>query len=432
MNVRFGTDGVRGRVGGEVHAELALALGNALAVELGARGVEGPVAVAMDTRPSGPMLEAAVVAGICAAGARAVRCGVIPTAGLSHVVAAHGWGAGVMITASHNPAHDNGLKVVDARGRKADPALREALERRMAVARVHDDVPGDVVVWDEAGDEWVDAVRRRVPRGAWLSGTRIVLDAANGAARGHAARLLGHLGAEVIAIGEGSGAAINDACGAVHPGALAAEVRRTGADAGIALDGDADRVVLCDSQGAILDGDAILWLLAGGGTVVGTVMSNDGLARGLAARGVSLVRSAVGDSHVAAAMEAHGAALGAEPSGHVLFADGLPTGCGMLAALRALAPDARGLRSRLEGYRPTRQVHATVPRGGVAGGQAPPPQAEDPRLREAMGALEARGCRIVVRPSGTEPVTRIMVEHEDEGVARAGLDTLRAILGGTR
>ncbi len=432
MNVRFGTDGLRGRVGSEIHAELALALGNALGAELAAQGNDGPVAVAMDTRPSGPMLEAAVVAGVCAAGVRAVRCGIVPTAALSTVVEAHAWAAGVMITASHNPAHDNGLKVVDGRGRKADAALRAAIEARLRGPRLHDDVPGDVIAWDEAGDEWIDAVRRRVPRGAWLAGTRIVLDAANGAARGRAAQLLGHLGAEVIAIGEGSGADINDGCGAVHPGRMVARVRAERADAGIALDGDADRVMLCDAQGTLLDGDAILWLLAREGTAVGTIMSNDGLARGLAERGVTLVRSAVGDSHVAAAMEASGAALGAEPSGHVLFSDGLPTGCGMLAALRALAPDARGLHERVAGYHPTRQVHAAVPRGGVAGGQAPPPQEQDSRLREAIVAWEARGCRVVVRPSGTEPVTRLMVEHADEAVAREGLDTLRGILGESR
>jgi phosphoglucosamine mutase len=365
------------------------------------------------------MLEAAVIAGITAAGATAVRCGVLPTPGLSAVVAEEGFAGGVMITASHNPAHDNGLKVLDGAGRKPSASHRSALEALLAGPLVLVDAPGDVMDFAEAGDVWLAAVRRRLPGGAWLKGTRIVIDAANGAARGRAAQLVRNLGAEVVAIGEGSGAQINEGCGAVHPALLSAAVREHAADAGIALDGDGDRVIVCDDAGRVLDGDALLWLLADGPVAVGTIMSNEGLARGLAARGTTLLRTPVGDAHVAAAMVASGARVGAETSGHVLFADGLPTGCGLLAGLRALAGGPHRLQARLEGYTPTVQVHGKRPRQPLD------------VLSPTMAQLEDAGCRVVARASGTEPIVRVMVEHADAARARAGLDRLLALLGET-
>ncbi len=419
--IRFGTDGVRGRVPGEMGPALALALGNA-AAEYAVRVLGGGavrVAVAQDSRPSGGMLEAAVIAGITAAGATAVRCGVLPTPGLSAVVAEEGWAGGVMITASHNPAHDNGLKVLDAAGRKPSDAHRRALEGLLAAPLVLATAPGDVHEFAEAGDLWLAAVRRKVPGGAWLKGTRIVVDAANGAARGRAAQLVRNLGAEVVTIGEGSGAQINEGCGAVHPALISAAVLEHAADAGIALDGDGDRVIVCDDAGRVLDGDALLWLLADGPVAVGTIMSNEGLARGLAARGTTLLRTPVGDAHVAAAMVASGARVGAETSGHVLFADGLPTGCGLLAGLRALAGGPHRLQARLEGYAPTVQVHGKRPRQSLE------------VLAPTIAQLEEIGCRVVARASGTEPIVRVMVEHADAARARAGLDRLLALLGET-
>ncbi len=417
--IRFGTDGLRGRVPGEMGPALALALGNAAAVQAlrVSGGAPVRIAVAQDSRPSGAMLEAAVVAGITAAGATVVRCGVVPTPGLSVVVADEGLAGGIMITASHNPAHDNGLKVLDAAGRKPSDAHRTALEALLAAPLVCAEMPGDVAEFPEAGDLWLAAVRRKLPGGAWLKGTRVVVDAANGAARGRAVQLVRNLGAEVVAIGEDGGDRINDGCGAVHPEALAAAVREHAADAGIALDGDGDRVVLCDDAGHILDGDALLWLLAEGPVAVGTIMSNEGLARGLAARGIRLVRTPVGDSHVAAAMVAEGARVGAETSGHVLFADGLPTGCGLLAGLRALAGGAHRLQARLEGYAPTVQLHGKRPRQPLD------------VLAPAVAELESEGCRVVARASGTEPIVRVMVEHTDPTRARAGLDRLLGLLG---
>lgn len=426
--MKFGTDGLRGRAGLEITAELALALGRAVVQVLGAHIVAGGgtprVAIARDTRPSGPMLEAAVAAGVLAAGGEVLRCGVLPTPGLSVVTAQEGCVGGVMITASHNPAPDNGLKVLGPDGRKLSKAMTLAIEAALVAPNVAQVTPaGQNVELAEAADHWLHAVRRGVPGGAWLRGTRLVLDAANGAARGHALRLLRNLGAEVHAIGEGEGSAINEGCGAVHPERMCAEVRAIAADAGIALDGDADRVVLCDANGSIVDGDGILYLLARGPVAVGTVMSNEGLARALHARGTVLQRAAVGDANVADAMTETGATIGAEPSGHVLFRDGLPTGCGLLAGLRALAAarsdrtDGIDLREALTGYMPTFQAHAkaaVAPLEPLAG---------------AIAALEAAGSRVVARKSGTEPIIRVMVEHMDAAQARAGLDTLLGLLG---
>lgn len=409
----FGTDGIRGRANRDIGPELAMALGNALVRVLGPR-----IAVGTDTRPSGPMLEAACLAGICAAGGEAVRLGVLPTSGVSALVAELGLDGGVMITASHNPAADNGLKALDGTGRKLGKEGREAVQALLDAPLLHADAPGAIRDVADAGDRYVRAVLAAVPAGRWLAGRTIVLDAANGAATGLAGRVLVALGARVVALGDGPGSRINDGCGALHPEAMVAAVREGHADAGLALDGDADRVVCCDAEGRLLDGDHLLWLCAEGDVVVGTIMSNGGLEASLAARGIRLVRTPVGDAHLAAAMRQTGARVAAEPSGHVLLADGLPTGDGLLAGLRALYPDPRALSARLAGLTMRAQAHAAVP----------VPAARAAACDAAAEPLREEGARVVVRPSGTEPVVRVMVEHDDEGRARSALDRLVALL----
>lgn len=417
--MKFGTDGIRGRANVDVTPELAMKLGNALVQVLGPR-----IGVARDTRPSGPMLVAATVAGITAAGGEAVDLGVLPTPGVSALAPRLKLDGAVMVTASHNPAADNGLKAVDRTGEKIDEAARARVEALLAGPLAHAE-PGPLTRATDAGERYVAAVLDALPRGRWLAGRTLVLDTANGAATGLAGRILGALGARVVAIADGDGA-INDGCGALHPERCLAAVRAHGADAGIALDGDGDRGHVVLPDGRVLDGDAMLWLCAaatapeawGGLPVVGTIMTNAGLEAALHARGIRLVRTPVGDAHVAEGMRTTGAALGGEPSGHVLFADGLPTADGLLTAVRALHPDPRTVADRLAGFVPHTQASAAV--------RVPPSRI--PATAPVTAALEAGGARVVVRPSGTEPVVRLMVEHVDPAFARAGLDRLRAAL----
>ncbi len=430
MNVRFGTDGIRGRANERITPELALALGRALVAMLSEQGRPTTVAVARDTRPSGPMIGAALIAGICSAGGDAVELGVLPTPGLSALVPRLHLGAGVMITASHNPEPDNGLKVVDHTGEKLSDDDRGRIEVLLGAPAPHG-TPGGVRFVADAGERYVAAVLAALPAGPWLAGRTLVVDAGNGAAVGLAARVVAALGAKVISIGEGG--AINDGCGAMAPARLQAEVVRLGADAGIALDGDADRGVLVTATGDELDGDALLWLcaprdvqLANGQppVVVGTVMSNGGLEAALAGRGILLERTPVGDAFVAAAVREIGASIGAEPSGHVILSDGLPTADGLLACLRAIYPDPRGLPERLAGLRFFCQLNGKikVPAWYAEGG------ARREELEDAVNGLCRSGVRVVVRPSGTEPVLRFMVEHPEAARAHAGLDRLRALL----
>lgn len=400
--IRFGTDGVRGPAG-----VFPLDAAGAFCMGRGVGAWAGPgrrVLLARDTRESGPALEDALVEGICAAGADAVRCGVMPTGALSAAVPAAGAAAGVMITASHNPWADNGVKVLGPDGRK--PADLGALEALFGEAPA----PG-------GGAEWAEAA----PAAAWeaalpavdLRGLSILLDAASGAAHPHARRLLEARGARVVQLDpEPTGRNINAGTGAVHP-PTAAAVRAAGCDLGLALDGDADRLILIDAEHGVLDGDDLLFLLGRGGTgpVVGTVMSNGGLEVALGGR---LHRAPVGDAHVAAAMAATGATVGAEPSGHVLFADGLPTGDGLYAALRVFAAVAGAdgrpvLPLPVGGWERWPAAQRSVRHAGPR---------FDPESLAAVGAARAAGLRLVVRWSGTEPLLRVLVE----GPASAGPD----------
>lgn len=411
----FGTDGIRGRANLVIGPEVAMALGNALVQVLGPR-----IAVARDTRQSGPMLVAATIAGITSAGGQAIDLGVLPTAGVSAIVAELELSGGIMVTASHNPPGDNGLKAVGANGAKLLGAQLRAVEARVNEPLEHAAVVGGVRILGDAAERYVAAVLAAVPRGRWLAGHTVVVDAANGAATGLAGRVLAALGARVITIGDGDGVAINLGCGAMAPAGLVAAVAAHQASAGIALDGDGDRGVLVTSDGAVLDGDALLWLCAAGTLVVGTIMSNGGLEAGLASRGIGLMRTPVGDAHVAAALVETGAAVGGEPSGHILFADGLPTADGLVATLRALHPDPRALASRLADLPRFAQLNLAVP---VAPERIP--------LTDAIvSVLRSEGARVVVRASGTEPVVRLMVEHRDAEVARAGLERIRTVLLG--
>lgn len=408
--MRFGTDGIRGRWPAEpLTPAVAEALATAVAARFGPR-----LAVVRDTRATGP----AVLAAVCRGRGVAVQdLGVLPTPAVSVFVAQGRADAGLAITASHNPWHDNGLKVVGPGGTKLSPQDEAALDTALSAALGTVGGPASAAVdrHAEGLEAYVAAVLAALPGGTWLSGVRVAVDCAHGAAWQTAPRILAELGAEVVALGVApDGRNINVDRGAVHPQALAAAVRDQDCAVGLALDGDADRCVLVNAAGRVVDGDAVLLLLAEGPGVVGTILCNEALAVALTAQGRTLVRTPVGDRHVAQALGRLGWTVGGEPSGHVLLSDGLPTGDGLLTGLRVIAggPD---LASRLADWRPHAQASAAVP---VT--DRPPLETLAP-LQAALGALTGRA---VVRYSGTEPRLRLQVEAPRADVAERELASL--------
>ncbi len=399
--MQFGTDGIRGKAGAEINVDLAFRLGNAVA-----RTIGSTVWVARDPRPSSPALADAVVAGVVAAGGLATSLGVLPTPGLSARLAEDPGGAGVMITASHNPEADNGIKVLFADGRKLGSGVLAALSKE--IDRPVNGVGGRSRSLADGSDRYARWVLEHLPTGTWLQGRRVLLDAAMGASAGVGRQVLLSLGAEVEMF---SGRAINDRCGSVHPQFAAMALKRGGHDAALVLDGDGDRVAMVAADGRILDGDHLLWILRKGPVMVGTVMTNMGLERSLAGEGIRLHRSPVGDTHVAASMGDLGATVGGEPSGHILLADGTPTADGLLSGLRALAASPT---LSTDGYTPYPQAHASLK--------------DVIRTDVNTQFVVDAGGRVVVRKSGTEPVVRVMVEHPDVTEANELRDRVAALL----
>jgi phosphoglucosamine mutase len=440
MAVRFGTDGVRGVANRAVTAELALSLGRAVARHFAAT----EVVIGRDTRRSGTMLEAALSAGVCAEGADAVLVGVAPTPAVA-ACSAEADVPGVVISASHNPFPDNGLKVFAPGGRKLDDADQTAIEQLLDGVATHDaEVPvgasvGVVRPYPGALARYATAVASTVPPGA-LEGLHVVLDCANGAAHEVAPLVLRRLGAQVRTLADRpDGTNINDGCGSTSPAALADAVRSAGADLGIALDGDADRVLAVDHRGELVDGDRVLVLCAldlrargrlRNDAVAVTVMSNLGLHRALAAAGVRVVETPVGDRHVLEAIEREGLSLGGEQSGHVIFPDLSTTGDGLLCAVQLLDLVRRSGRplADLAADAMQRVPQVLV---NVAVDRPAPDVAERlaSRISHARDQLGDEG-RVLVRPSGTEPLVRVMVEAADPELARRVADELAADVRG--
>ncbi len=412
MKVEFGTDGIRGEAGAwPITPEVGRAVGRAAALLANASGGRR-VVIGRDPRPSGGALARAVAAGVAGVGGVALDAGMVPTAATG--LAVHGGlaDAGVMITASHNPQDDNGFKVLGPGGRKLDDAACAAVEAWLAEPA---DAQGSATPADvsaEVGDLWRRSVLRAVPDRGALHGRKVAIDLANGAGTAALPWLSDALGCALVLVG--TGGPVNGDCGSEHPGALAAAVRQQGCDGGFALDGDGDRCRVVDEQGRLVPGDAVTWLLArasGADGVAVTVMSNGALERLLP--GVRVVRTPVGDRHLAKAMAAHGLPLGAEESGHVLFHDH-PAGDGLVAGLRALIAGWSGspsLSQAFAGFVPLPRRLAKVKVGSR------PPLAEVAPLqalrREAESRLGPHG-RVFLRYSGTEPVLRILVEGEPE------------------
>ena len=438
----FGTDGVRGLANASLTAELALDLSVAAAHVLADRGeFEGHrprAVVGRDTRISGQFLEAAVVAGLASAGVDVLLLGVLPTPGVAHLTDRLGVDLGVMLSASHNPMPDNGIKFLARGGRKLDDAIEIAIEQRMREEwqRPTGGDVGRVTSYDAAVEEYAAHLVSTV--GTPLAGLRVVLDCAEGAASVVGPKALRDAGAEVIAIhADPDGLNINDNCGSTHLESLRAAVLEHGADAGFALDGDSDRCLAVCHEGHVVDGDQILAVLALGmrdegrlvkDTVVATVMSNLGFVTALRAAGVGVRQTKVGDRYVLEAMRVSGYNLGGEQSGHVILSDHATTGDGILTALKVLermAVTGESLQSLASVMTRLPQVLVNVP--DVDKGRADEDAVLAAALAEEEAALGDTG-RILLRPSGTEPLVRVMVEAPTEDGARAVADRLAAVV----
>jgi phosphoglucosamine mutase len=448
----FGTDGVRGLANGDLTPDLVLSLGSAAVQVLHEEGASGsttgrPLAVVgRDPRASGEMLEAATVAGLTSAGADVVRVGILPTPAVAYLTDRLGADLGVMISASHNPMPDNGIKFFARGGHKLDDALEDRIEARLAtlaarptgsgVGRVRDNVSGvGEYVHHALASIGITGSERP------LLGLKVVLDGANGASALVAPDAFTRAGADVTAIHcIPDGLNINENCGSTHMGDLIRAVVESGADVGIAHDGDADRCLAVAADGSIIDGDHILAILAlamqrdgllPSDTVVATVMANLGFFRAMRAGGIEVLQTQVGDRYVLEAMRAQGIALGGEQSGHVILAEHATTGDGLLTALHLLAEMKRSGSSLAElASVVTKYPQVLVNVHDVDRGRA----ASHPELLAAVAAEEhglADAGRVLIRPSGTEPVVRVMVEAADEATAHDVAERLAAVVRST-
>ena len=437
----FGTDGVRGRANVEpMTPETALALGKAAGAAFMRRTGRHRAVIGKDTRLSGYMFEPALVAGLVSAGMDVILVGPLPTPAIGMLTRSLRGDLGVMISASHNPHHDNGVKLFGPDGFKLSDAEQAEIESRLdngnPGAGVDALALGRARRLDDARGRYIEFVKATFPKNRTLSGLTVVLDCANGAAWRVAPIVLWELGAEVIPIGVSpDGLNINENCGSTAPEAMARKVKENGAAVGVALDGDADRVVMCDEKGALIDGDQLLATVAEhfretgrlrGGGVVATHMSNLGLERHLAGLGLRLERTGVGDRNVVDGMRRGGYNLGGEQSGHIVLTDYATTGDGLIAALQVLsaviasgAPASRAARR----FDPLPQRMRSVP--------CRPGALESSAVAAAVAAAERRlgsGGRVVVRMSGTEAGARVMAQGEDEDAVDAAVADIVAAI----
>ncbi|MBW6396210.1 phosphoglucosamine mutase [Roseomonas sp. HJA6] len=434
----FGTDGIRGTANcAPMDAATALRLGQAAGRYFNRGDHRHRVVIGKDTRLSGYMLEPALTAGFVGAGMDVVLVGPLPTPAIALLTRSLRADLGVMISASHNPYEDNGIKLFGPDGLKLTDEQEAAIETLMSgdltAALVAPSRLGRASRLEDAPGRYIEAAKSSFPRGHTLEGLRIVVDCAHGAAYKVAPTVLWELGAEVVSVGVApDGFNINKGVGSTAPAALAALVQERRADLGIALDGDADRVVLVDERGQVVDGDQILALIARswhardqlrGGAVVATVMSNMGLERFLADRGLKLQRTAVGDRYVGERMRETGCNLGGEQSGHMIMPDFGTTGDGLIAALQVLdvlVEENRPASEVLRCFEPLPQRLVNVRYGGAS-------PLNDAGVKAAIAAeSEALGTRgrVLIRASGTEPVIRVMAEAEDEALVEATVSRL--------
>jgi phosphoglucosamine mutase len=442
----FGTDGIRGRVGQHpITADWMLRLGRAAGIVLAGNDKRG-VVIGKDTRISGYMFESALEAGLAAAGANVLLLGPMPTPAVAYLTRTLYACAGIVISASHNPYEDNGIKFFSADGEKLPDDVELAIEEELEKPFVTVDSAhmGKAERIDDAAGRYIEFCKGTMPFGTLLSGLKIVLDCANGSTYRVAPAVLRELGARVRVIGKNpNGMNINDRCGSTQPEAMQKEVVRKGADVGISLDGDGDRLVMADDKGRLVDGDDLLYVIASArkaegnmrGGVVGTVMTNFGLELALKNLGIPFIRTAVGDRHIHRALLENKWTLGGETSGHLLSLDRTSTGDGIISALQVLelmVSSGKSLSKLRKGMEKYPQVMINVP-------VAPDAQmrlADSAPINEAVQQVElelnGRG-RVILRPSGTEPLIRVTLEGADhdqvENLARQLANTVRTELG---
>ena len=430
MKQLFGTDGVRGVANVyPMTTEIAMQLGRAIAFIVKNRVRGNTIVIGKDTRLSGYMLENALAAGICSMGVNVQLVGPLPTPGIAFITTSMRADAGVVISASHNPFQDNGIKIFSADGFKLPDEVEADIEdlifsQKMAALRPVAEEVGRASRIDDAAGRYIVALKNTFPKDYVLDDFHIVLDCAHGATYKVAPHVFSELGARVTCIGcEPDGTNINAGCGALHPEVMAARVQQLGADIGLALDGDGDRLIVCDEHGRIVDGDHIMAICASElmhrrklkkKTLVATVMSNMGLEQAMTALGGQMVRTQVGDRYVVETMRARGYNFGGEQSGHLVFLDYNTTGDGTLAALQLLAIMIRK-RKPLSELAAIMTTYPQILENVRMAVRIAPEQI--PGFPEALRACEQRlgsRGRILVRPSGTEPVIRVMTEGEDE------------------
>jgi len=442
----FGTDGIRGKANiAPMTAETALQLGQAAGLIFVRGNHRHQVVIGKDTRLSGYMIEPALVAGFIGAGMDVILVGPLPTPAIAMLTRSLRADLGVMISASHNHFEDNGIKLFGPDGFKLSDQTELEIEQLMAADRSNklaaSSKLGRAARLNDAGGRYIEAAKGTFPRGRTLTGLKIVVDCANGAAYNVAPTVLWELGATIIPVGvEPDGFNINKGCGSTVPSFLCSKVLEHGADLGLALDGDADRLLLSDERGEIVDGDQILgligqyWGQAGrltGNGIVATVMSNLGLERFLANEGLALHRTQVGDRYVAQRMRASGINVGGEQSGHVILSDYATTGDGLVAALQVLAVLVGQNRPASEACRLFDPLPQRLQNVRFVGGSP----LKDPHVLAAISAAEAElgtSGRLLLRMSGTEPVLRVMAEGEDEAmVDRIVAELCNTILAAT-
>ncbi|ALO37878.1 phosphoglucosamine mutase [Alcaligenes faecalis] len=437
----FGTDGVRGEVGGPtINPEFALRLGYAAGQVLAAQyeGTGRPtVVIGKDTRISGYMLESALEAGLSAAGIDVLLAGPVPTPAVAYLTRTLRLTAGIVISASHNPYYDNGIKFFSAQGTKLPDEIELKIEQAIdqPMHWVKSESLGRARRLADSAGRYIEFCKSAFPNDLNLNGLKIVVDAAHGAAYNIAPHVFRELGAEVIAVGvQPDGFNINQEVGATYPEKLAEEVRKHGADLGIALDGDADRLQMVDSQGRIYNGDELLYLIVADHLqsqpvkgVVGTLMTNLGFEKKMQELGVEFARAKVGDRYVLELMQQKGWVFGGESSGHLLCLEWHTTGDGIIAALQvltALCHSGKSLPDLMEGLKMYPQIMVNVP---LQPGQDWKNHAGLQQATQEVEKMLGDRGRVLIRASGTEPKLRLMVEAEQADLAQAGIDTLLAV-----